>query len=223
MKMITCGREETEHASRVDSWQKQRLRRLRIPSSLPPLRVSRCWCSVSKAHQLSRWFVGLNLDNAVWDATVFTKNRDRLREAEVAKEFLALVVEQARGLCHQSEKEEAHRRMFWLAEDHCVVGQGAASRDVEGRLDFYLRVRGLQPGAHAESDAQRNSGVVRTGRGVSERLEKAHFEFPQHEKSREKRFKTRKRGNRGQNLLAQPIFFSSLLGHNRIEMPPGSS
>ena len=46
---------------------------------------------------LFRWFVGLNLDDAVWDATVFTKNRDRLLEAEVAKEFLALVVEQARG------------------------------------------------------------------------------------------------------------------------------
>src|ERR1700745_660018 len=37
---------------------------------------------------LFRWFVGLNLDDAVWDATVFTKNRDRLLEAEVAREFL---------------------------------------------------------------------------------------------------------------------------------------
>jgi len=46
---------------------------------------------------LFRWFVGLNLDDEVWDATVFTKNRDRLLEAEVAKGFLALVVEQARG------------------------------------------------------------------------------------------------------------------------------
>ena len=46
---------------------------------------------------LFRWFVGLNLDDEVWDATVFTKNRDRLLEAEVAKEFLSLVVEQARG------------------------------------------------------------------------------------------------------------------------------
>jgi transposase len=45
---------------------------------------------------LFRWFVGLNLDDAVWDATVFTKNRDRLLEAEVAKEFLARVVAQAR-------------------------------------------------------------------------------------------------------------------------------
>src|SRR5438094_1278577 len=43
---------------------------------------------------LFRWFVGLNLDDEVWDATVFTKNRDRLLEAEVAKEFLTLVVKQ---------------------------------------------------------------------------------------------------------------------------------
>ena len=46
---------------------------------------------------LFRWFVGLNLDDAVWDATTFTKNRDRLLEAAVSKEFLAQVVERARG------------------------------------------------------------------------------------------------------------------------------
>ena len=46
---------------------------------------------------LFRWFVGLNLDDKLWDATVFTKNRDRLLEADVANEFLAQVLEQARG------------------------------------------------------------------------------------------------------------------------------
>jgi transposase len=44
---------------------------------------------------LYRWFVGLNLDEPVWDATTFTKNRDRLLEGAVAKEFLAQVVERA--------------------------------------------------------------------------------------------------------------------------------
>src|SRR5258708_28037073 len=34
-------------------------------------------------NMLFRWFVGLNLDEEVWDVTVFTKNRDRLLEAEV--------------------------------------------------------------------------------------------------------------------------------------------
>src|ERR1700733_5067778 len=46
---------------------------------------------------LYRWFVGMNMDEPVWDVTVFTKNRDRLLEAAVAKEFLAQVVERARG------------------------------------------------------------------------------------------------------------------------------
>lgn len=46
---------------------------------------------------LFRWFVGMNLDEEVWDATTFTKNRERLLEADVAKEFLARVVEQARA------------------------------------------------------------------------------------------------------------------------------
>ena len=46
---------------------------------------------------LFRWFVGLNLDDAVWDATVFTKNRERLLGAEVAKRFFAEVLAQARS------------------------------------------------------------------------------------------------------------------------------
>jgi len=38
---------------------------------------------------LFRWFVGLSMDDGVWDASVFSKNRDRLIEADVAREFLA--------------------------------------------------------------------------------------------------------------------------------------
>ena len=36
---------------------------------------------------LFRWFVGLSIDDPVWDATVFTKNRERLLEGEVAEGF----------------------------------------------------------------------------------------------------------------------------------------
>src|SRR5678810_144948 len=38
---------------------------------------------------LFRWFVGLGVDDRVWVPTVFTKNRDRLLEAEVARKLLA--------------------------------------------------------------------------------------------------------------------------------------
>jgi transposase len=57
---------------------------------------------------LFRWFVGLNLDEEVWDASSFTKNRDRQFEAGLAKEFLAQVVVQAgaKGL---------------TSDEHCTV------------------------------------------------------------------------------------------------------
>ena len=44
---------------------------------------------------LFRWFVGMNMDEAVWDVTVFTKNRDRLLDGDAAREFLCEVVKQA--------------------------------------------------------------------------------------------------------------------------------
>ncbi len=57
---------------------------------------------------LFRWFVGLSMDSAVWDATTFSKNRDRLLDGEVARRFLAVVVEQA-------------RRRGLLSDDHFSV------------------------------------------------------------------------------------------------------
>ena len=44
---------------------------------------------------LFRWFVGLNIDDPVWDATVFTKNRERLLRAAIAQSFYAEVLAQA--------------------------------------------------------------------------------------------------------------------------------
>jgi transposase len=41
---------------------------------------------------LYRWFVGLSLDDPIWDATTFTKNRDRLLAGDIADAFFAEVV-----------------------------------------------------------------------------------------------------------------------------------
>ena len=43
---------------------------------------------------LFRWFVGLGIEDTVWDATTFTKNRDRLLAGEVAGQFLIAVLSQ---------------------------------------------------------------------------------------------------------------------------------
>jgi transposase len=47
---------------------------------------------------LFRWFVGLGLDDRVWDATTFTKNRDRLLRGEVDSVFFDQVLAEAAGL-----------------------------------------------------------------------------------------------------------------------------
>src|ERR1700684_2581675 len=44
---------------------------------------------------LFRWFVGLNMDEPVWVPTVFSKNRDRLMEGDVAQKFFDRILEQA--------------------------------------------------------------------------------------------------------------------------------
>jgi transposase len=45
---------------------------------------------------LFRWFVGLNMDDAIWDATVFSKNRQRLLAGDIAQAFFEAVLKQAR-------------------------------------------------------------------------------------------------------------------------------
>ncbi len=44
---------------------------------------------------LFRWFVGLGIDERVWDATTFCKNRERLLEGSIAEELFAAVLSQA--------------------------------------------------------------------------------------------------------------------------------
>jgi transposase len=76
--------------------------------SIPPERLLRAlllqaFYSVRSERQLMeqldynllfRWFVGLSLDAAVWDETVFTKNRERLIEGDIARKFMAAVLNQ---------------------------------------------------------------------------------------------------------------------------------
>src|SRR5512142_1294759 len=57
---------------------------------------------------LFRWFVGLNMDDRVWDATVFSQNRDRLLKGDIAQAFFQAVAEQSRAA-------------NLLSDEHCTV------------------------------------------------------------------------------------------------------
>src|SRR6516162_2290786 len=73
----------------------EKLLRAQLLQMLYTIRSERLLMEEMDYNLLFRWFVGLNADEEVWDPTTFTKNRDRLLQADVAKQFLALVVAQA--------------------------------------------------------------------------------------------------------------------------------
>ena len=74
----------------------ERLLRALLLQVLYTVRSERLLMEQLDYNLLFRWFVGLNLDDRVWDATVFSKNRDRLLEGDIAEAFFAQVLEQAR-------------------------------------------------------------------------------------------------------------------------------
>jgi len=86
----------------------EQLLRAQLLQMLYSVRSERLLMEEMDYNILFRWFVGLNLDDPVWDATVFTKNRDRLLEAQVAKEFLGRVVAHA-------------REQGWMSDEHFTV------------------------------------------------------------------------------------------------------
>jgi transposase len=75
------------------------------PEMLLRAMLLQAFCSIRSDRQLMerlefdllfRWFVGLGVDEAVWDHSAFSKNRDRLLDGEVAAKFLAAVLAQPR-------------------------------------------------------------------------------------------------------------------------------
>jgi transposase len=85
---------------------------------------------------LYRWFVGLEMDERVWDVTVFTKNRERLVRGEIAQKFLEAVIGQAGGLLSDEHftvdgtllEAWASRRSFEKKPDPPQRGTGARGR-----------------------------------------------------------------------------------------------
>ena len=70
----------------------ERLLRALLLQALFTIRSERQLMQQISYNMLFRWFVGLAMDVAVWDVTVFTKNRDRLLQGDVARGFLVAIL-----------------------------------------------------------------------------------------------------------------------------------
>jgi transposase len=103
---------------------------------------------------LFRWFVGLNTDDAVWDATVFCKNRDRLLSGDVAQQFFEAVLAQAREMGLLSDEHFtvegtlleawASRKSFQPKEEPPENGSGRRGEQVVLPSITTLRIYGLR-------------------------------------------------------------------------------
>jgi transposase len=74
----------------------ERLVRASTLQILYSIRSERLLCEQLDYNLLFRWFVGLSIDEPIWDHSSFTKNRDRLIEAKVARKLLRRIVRKAR-------------------------------------------------------------------------------------------------------------------------------
>lgn len=130
---------------------------------------------------LFRWFVGLEMDDPVWDVTVFTKNRERLLAGAVAQKFFQAVVKQARAAGLLSDEHFtvdgtlieawASRRSFVEKKDPPARGSGAwgqkllrdtheSTTDPEARLFKRSRVAEARPSYLGHVITENRNGLV---------------------------------------------------------------
>jgi transposase len=97
LKGLSAKFNELYSATGRPSIAPEKLLRALLLQILYTVRSERLLMEQLQYNLLFRWFVGLNMEEPVWVATVFTKNRDRLLEGEIAGLFFAGVLAQARA------------------------------------------------------------------------------------------------------------------------------
>jgi transposase len=122
---------------------------------------------------LFRWFVGLGVDDPVWDATTFTKNRDRLLAGDVAVKFLAGVLAQPKVktlLSSEHFSVDGTLLEAWAGTKSFRPKDGSGPPPEAGRngeQDFHGQKRSND--THA-SDTDPDARLYRKGRGKEAKL-----------------------------------------------------
>jgi transposase len=105
----------------------ERLLRATLLMVLYSIRSERQLMEQMNYNLLFRWFVGLEMDDPVWDVTVFTKNRERLIAGAVSQQLLSAVLEEARE--HDLLSEEH------FTVDGTLIQAWAAARSFKDKAD----------------------------------------------------------------------------------------
>src|SRR5216683_1809014 len=152
----------------------EKLLRGQLLQMLYSIRSERLLMEEMDYNLLFRWFVGLNADDEVWDATTFTKNRDRLLEADVAQEFLAKVVAQARAKGLTSDEHftvDGTLLEAWASAKSFQPKEGKASPPPDDPGNPTVNFRGEQRSNEThESKSDPEAQLARKGAGQEAKL-----------------------------------------------------
>lgn len=124
---------------------------------------------------LYRWFVGLGIDDAVWDASVFCKNRDRLLDAQISHKFLSTIIAHkkiARLLSHDHFSVDGTLVEAWASMKSFVPKDsdpGGNDRDGGRNAESNFRGQKRKNDTHA-STTDPDARLYRKGSGKSARL-----------------------------------------------------
>jgi transposase len=126
----------------------EKLLRAMLLQVLYSIRSERALMDQVDLHLGFRWFIGLTLSEPVWDASSFSKNRERLLGGEIAVEFLQAVLAEARSRQWLSDERFtvdgtlieawASMRSYQPRENPPSPGQGSGRRGELQKRDLYI-------------------------------------------------------------------------------------
>ena len=152
----------------------EKLLRALVVQALYTVRSERMLMEQLNYNLLFRWFVGLNMDDAIWDVTVFTKNRERLLDGDIAEGFFQAVLQQARErglLCDEHFTVDGTLLEAWASVKSYQRkdGKNLAPPDDPGNatVDFHGETRSNE--THA-SKTDPEAKMARKGKGKEAKL-----------------------------------------------------
>src|SRR6266545_1090528 len=146
----------------------ERLLRAQLLQIFYSIRSERLLMEQLDYNMLFRWFVGMEMDEPIWNATVFTKNRDRLLNQEIARSFFRRVVERATDLMSDEHftvdgtliEAWASQKSF-QRKDGGTDGDGRDFRGQQRKNDTHASKTDADAMAtHADGHAERDAAVL---------------------------------------------------------------
>ena len=151
----------------------ERLLRALLLQAFYTIRSERQLMEQLHCNLLYRWFVGLGVDDPVWVPTVFSKNRDRLLRAEVARKFLSdlLIHKEVRALLSDEHfSVDGTQVQAWASMKSFVAKDGSGEPPAPGRngeRDFHGETR--RNDTHA-SATEPEAKLYKKGKGKEAKL-----------------------------------------------------